>query len=91
MNKAFIQKDIRLIKREAALKINIKTLVKKGTKKGEYFFFEKVVSSKDIELTLIKILENSLGKITWKKSMRWGSSDLKWVRPLLNILCLYDN
>ena len=74
-----------------SLKINIKNLIKKGTKKGEYFFFEKIVSNKDIELTLIKILENSLGKIPWKKSMRWGSGDLKWVRPLLNILCLYDN
>ena len=74
-----------------SLKINIKNLIKKDTKKGEYFFYEKIISSKDIELTLIKILENSLGKIPWKKSMRWGSSDLKWVRPLLNILCLYDN
>ena len=73
-----------------SLKVNIKNLIKKNTKKGEYFFFEKVVSSKDIELTLMKTLENSLGKIPWKKSMRWGSSDLKWVRPLLNILCLYD-
>ena len=74
-----------------SLKINIKSLIKKETKKGEYFFFEKIVSNKDIELTLTKILENSLGKIPWKKSMRWGSGDLKWVRPLLNILCLYDN
>ena len=74
-----------------SLKINIKNLIKKDTKKGEYFFFEKIFSGKDIELILIKILENSLGKIPWKKSMRWGSNDLKWVRPLLNILCLYDN
>jgi len=74
-----------------SLKVNIKNLIKKDTKKGQYFFFEKIISSKDIELTLIKNLENSLGKIPWKKSMRWGSSELKWVRPLLNILCLYDN
>ena len=25
----------------------------------------------------------------WKKSMRWGSGSLKWIRPLKNILCLY--
>ena len=32
-----------------------------------------------------------LKKITWKKSMRWGNNNLKWARPLKNILCLYDN
>ena len=74
-----------------SLKVNIKNLIKKDTNKGEYFFFEKIISSKDIELALKKILENSLGKIPWNKSMKWGSSELKWVRPLLNILCLYDN
>jgi glycyl-tRNA synthetase beta chain len=26
----------------------------------------------------------------WPKSMRSGSSDLQWVRPLQNILCLFD-
>ena len=74
-----------------SLNINIKNLIKRDTNKGQYYFFEKTISSKDIELTLIKVLESSLNKVSWKKSMRWGSSDLKWVRPLLNILCLYDN
>lgn len=73
-----------------SLKINVKSLIKKDTNKGEYYYFEKVVSSNDVKLTLIKVLESSLSKIPWKKSMRWGSSDLKWIRPLLNILCLYD-
>ena len=74
-----------------SIKVNIKSLTKKDTKKGEYYFFEKIVSNKDIKLTLIKVLENSLNKISWKKSMRWGSKDLRWVRPLLNILCLFNN
>lgn len=27
----------------------------------------------------------------WPKSMRWGSGDLRWVRPLTSILCLLDD
>jgi glycyl-tRNA synthetase beta chain len=26
----------------------------------------------------------------WPKSMRWGSSDFAWVRPLQRVLCLFD-
>ncbi len=26
----------------------------------------------------------------WPKSMRWGSSDFPWVRPLQRVLCLFD-
>lgn len=26
----------------------------------------------------------------WPKSMRWASGDLRWVRPLHSIVCLYD-
>ncbi|MEO0398622.1 MAG: glycine--tRNA ligase subunit beta [Pseudomonadota bacterium] len=28
---------------------------------------------------------------SWPKSMRWGEGDLKWVRPLTSILCVFDN
>ncbi len=69
---------------------NVKNLIKRNTNKGEYYFFEKKIGNKDIELNLVKALESSLNKISWKKSMRWGTNDLKWVRPLLNILCIYN-
>ena len=36
------------------------------------------------------ILEGALSKLTWPKSMRWGAGQLRWVRPLQSILCLFD-
>ncbi|MBY0423043.1 MAG: glycine--tRNA ligase subunit beta, partial [Parvularculaceae bacterium] len=27
----------------------------------------------------------------WPKSMRWGSGDLRWIRPLKRILCTFDS
>ena len=29
-------------------------------------------------------------KFHWPKSMRWGSGDLRWVRPISRILCTFD-
>lgn len=28
---------------------------------------------------------------SWPKSMRWGDGDLRWVRPLHSILCVFDS
>ena len=36
-------------------------------------------------------IETELKKVTWKKSMKCGNNNLRWARPLKNILCLYDN
>jgi glycyl-tRNA synthetase beta chain len=44
-----------------------------------------------METLLSQALERCLLKITWPKSMRWGSHTTKWVRPIHSILCLLDN
>ena len=42
----------------------------------------------------INFLQDELPKLianlAWPKSMRWGSGDFRWVRPLQSILCLLD-
>ena len=68
---------------------SIEKLDIQATDKGDYYIFKKRVSASDITDTLQKILELNLIKIPWKKSMRWGDTSLKWIRPLKNILCLY--
>lgn len=41
--------------------------------------------------TLLKaIIEKILAEFPWPKSMRWGSGETRWVRPLHSILCLFD-
>ncbi len=39
---------------------------------------------------LKNIVEETLAKFPWPKSMRWGAGSTAWVRPLHNILCIFD-
>lgn len=39
---------------------------------------------------LAELLENIVQSYTWPKSMRWGRSTERWVRPLHRILCLFN-
>tara|TARA_B110000438_G_scaffold268538_1_gene284213 strand:- start:8 stop:2095 length:2088 start_codon:yes stop_codon:yes gene_type:complete len=60
-------------------------------KKGErYQFIEKTLPklSKGI---LSEIIKEIIFKFPWPKSMRWGDGNLKWVRPLRNILAIMIN
>jgi len=37
-----------------------------------------------------EMVEAIIRGFPWPKSMRWGSSTLRWVRPLKRILCVFD-
>jgi glycyl-tRNA synthetase beta chain len=37
-----------------------------------------------------EIVPEVIRKFPWPKSMRWGTSRLRWVRPLHSVLCLLD-
>lgn len=39
---------------------------------------------------LKEIIEKTLANFPWPKSMRWGSGNITWVRPLHSILCIFD-
>ncbi len=39
---------------------------------------------------LKEVIEKILAEFPWPKSMRWGSNDTVWVRPLHSILCIFD-
>lgn len=36
------------------------------------------------------IVKDAIRAMGWPKSMRWGDSAFQWVRPLQNILCIFD-
>ena len=72
-------------------KITENEIYKKKIEKGEFYFFkkpEKITTTKDL---LEKNIPLMLGKIPWKKSMKWGDFDMEWGRPLKSILCVFDN
>ena len=37
---------------------------------------------------IAEVLETTIRNFPWPKSMRWGSGNLRWVRPLHSILCI---
>ena len=71
-------------------KIKPQKLIIKKTDKGEYYYLYKKITDREIKSLIINILETNLVKIPWKKSMKWGESNLKWIRPLRNILCIFN-
>lgn len=70
--------------------LKIEDCIKKDTGKGEYFFIdvnEKGADTKD----LLKDLPGYIfHKFNWPKSMKWGSFSHHWVRPLQNIMMVFD-
>jgi glycyl-tRNA synthetase beta chain len=59
------------------------------TEKGEYLGARKTIAGQPTDTLLPEILTSFLLAIPFKKSMRWGSYDLRFARPVHWILALY--
>ena len=72
--------------------LSLDCLEKRITSKGE-FYFATVTENKAPVASLLRevIPKEVLAKLTWKRSMRWGSHSLRWIRPLRRILCLFND
>lgn len=58
--------------------------------KDECYFAVKEEKGQPTADALKGILEGILAGFHWPKSMRWGDYSMQWVRPLQNLLCLFD-
>ncbi len=79
---------------EGFLRANDATLddcEQRETSKGTFLFVVIDRKGRRSQDVLQEILPNALAKLPWPKSMRWGSGETRWVRPLHNILALFDN
>jgi glycyl-tRNA synthetase beta chain len=65
-------------------------LVQKEIKGNLYFFAYKEIEAVAAKYLLAKIIQEVLEKFVWPKSMRWGNVKIRWVRPLHNILCIFN-
>ncbi|MDX2494191.1 MAG: glycine--tRNA ligase subunit beta [Desulfuromusa sp.] len=59
------------------------------TEKGEYLFLSKVIEGGKSVEQLAHILPRMIGKIPFKKSMRWKDLDIRFVRPMHWIVATY--
>ncbi len=67
-----------------------------GVDRGALFeregvFFARIARPGEESAKVIAgIVEALIRQFPWPKSMRWGSGELRWVRPLQRILCVFD-
>ncbi len=55
-----------------------------------YYIMVKKVAETNIRILLQDLIPKAIAKYVWSKSMCWGDYDIKWIRPLRNIMCLFD-
>jgi glycyl-tRNA synthetase beta chain len=58
------------------------------TEKGRFHFAVNNVAGQAVETALAGVIAEVLDTFPWPKSMRWAGHDMRWVRPLHNILAL---
>lgn len=63
---------------------------KRDTGKGEFWFAVVEKKGAATMTVLADLLPEVLAALPWPKSMRWGATPLRWVRPMHSILCLFE-
>lgn len=56
---------------------------------SHYIMVKKTLRT-DISDLLQDIIPKAISMYTWPNSMYWGSYDISWIRPLKNILCIFN-
>lgn len=70
--------------------LTLDKLEKRMVGKDETYFAVIQQKGQPTAVVLKAIAEKILTDFPWPKSMRWGSREIRWVRPLHSILCLFD-
>jgi len=70
--------------------INQADLVIQEVKGTKCYFYEKEITTQKITDIFLKSLAEPIMEYVWPKSMYWSDYKIKWVRPLKNILCVFD-
>ena len=60
-------------------------------KKGKYYFAKLIKPAVETRYIASRVIESAIFGLSWSKSMRWGESKLRWVRPLKSILCILSD
>ncbi|MGP1395370.1 MAG: glycine--tRNA ligase subunit beta [Inquilinaceae bacterium] len=63
---------------------------KRPTAKGEIWFAVIEKAGRPTSEVLRDVIGEAVTKLPWPKSMRWGESGFRWVRPLQHVLAVFD-
>ncbi len=59
-------------------------------KKGRIYVADVRKPGRETAALIAELVPSIIRGFHWPKSMRWGSGDLRWVRPISRILCTFD-
>ena len=71
--------------------VSVEQLTTKETDKGSWLMHSSLVKGKTLAELLPAIVETALGKLPIAKRMRWGDSDVEFVRPIKWFFFLLGN
>ena len=60
------------------------------TVKGTFLYAVVEKKGTDTASVLGDLVADTVRKLPWQKSMRWGEGELRYVRPLQSVLCLFN-
>ena len=63
----------------------------RGTDRGEFYFAIIKQLGRATEEVLPELILAVMTALPWPKSMRYPASNLRWVRPLNSVVCLFDS
>lgn len=64
--------------------------VRSDPKKGDFYVAVIETPGRDAADIIAEAIPAIIRGFHWPKSMRWGSGELRWVRPLQRIVCVLD-
>ena len=62
----------------------------RDTGRGEFYFAVVSRAGRPAREVLPELIRAAMSELPWPKSMRYPASDLRWIRPLTSVLCLFD-
>ncbi|MEH6496884.1 MAG: glycine--tRNA ligase subunit beta [Pseudomonas marincola] len=66
-------------------------LEERETPKGAFYYAVMETKGGQTADVLLTVLPAALSAIPWPKPMKWSDLTARWVRPLHNILCVFDS
>jgi glycyl-tRNA synthetase beta chain len=62
----------------------------RDTDRGKFYFAVVNRPGRPAREVLPELIRAAMSELPWPKAMRYPASDLRWIRPLTSVLCLFD-
>ncbi|MEQ9314466.1 MAG: glycine--tRNA ligase subunit beta [Henriciella sp.] len=64
--------------------------VRSDPKKGDFYVAVREIPGRPLDEIIAELVPHIVRGFHWPKSMRWGRGELRWVRPLQRIVCVFN-